>query len=114
MSTPTLKELIEKATPGPWWLDRDDAGRPPMHSDYRVLSSGSTPKHVAPIARMELRGQESEANAQLIARCNPATMAKVVEALLASRHQLETPTEREFRSKAVHEALNLLNGKPNQ
>lgn len=123
MSTPTLKDLIEKATPGPWEANYEIAldYRPyqvfnaAIGSRVAVMSGGGPLRAVC--------GPEEKANAQLIARCNPATMAKVVEALEGTIVQfgpMQTlgglhPNDPRCRVLlSVQTALNLLNGKPTQ
>jgi len=83
----SFKELLRGATQGKWSAHTDESSRPAMHSDWRVFTTGSTPDRIAPIARMELRGVQSEANAQYIARLNPEVMALVLEALEGITHE---------------------------
>jgi len=110
MSTPTMKELVEKATPGPW-----------QHAGGEITDAIG-----APVGNTRGRGisvEEMHYTGKFIARCNPATMAKVAEALtLASLNYKRTnhsnpemmmDDEHEAWS-AVNRALNLLNGKPTQ
>lgn len=66
MSAPTLKQLIEKATPGPWSV---------LH---RCIESPSGNLALLNLARPD---DVTSANAQLIARCNPAVMAEVLGGL---------------------------------
>jgi hypothetical protein len=81
MSAPTLRELCERATPGPWEACREDAidyrpeqvWNPSIGSRVAVMSGGGPLRAVC--------GPEERANAQLIARCSPATMLAVVEFL---------------------------------
>jgi len=72
MNTPTIKELIEKATPGPWTVQGfiRQYSTAVMHGEY-------------PVATLYSNNQEECAN--YIARLSPATMRKVVEALEAIR-----------------------------
>jgi len=75
---PTIKELIAKASPGPWPMT------PIRGGDKHILigdhcSTWGT--HVAEVYRDDTDTNEADANAQLISRCNPAVMSKVVEAL---------------------------------
>ena len=77
----TLCELIEQATPGPWISGCEDAidyrpeqvFNPVIGSRVAVMSGGGPTRAVC--------GPEERANAELIARCSPATMLLVLEAL---------------------------------
>ncbi len=67
---PTLKQLIESATPGPWHDVESKIVSKPTHlivCDYRSAPS--------------IGDEAADANAQLIARCNPETMSKVLAEL---------------------------------
>ena len=75
MSAPSLKDLIGKATPSPW-----------------KNGNGIEDRHGNKIASVIFCGYEDPAaiaNAQLIARCNPATLLAVYEALEASKRRFE-------------------------
>lgn len=77
---PTLRELIKTATPGPWMHLIGDTVL------YTRLNDGCRGMHVAKVLDIS---PEPQANAQLIARCNPATMLLVVEALEKSQDRLK-------------------------
>lgn len=109
MSTPTMKELIAKATPGTWQTNLSEDERSSL--DTLVCAVGGkiiAECHVQYTSTK--RYVEIEANAQIIARCNPATMAKVVEAL----EWLSMDEHSTHSRKLATEALNLLDGKPSQ
>lgn len=73
-----LKELLEKATPGPWSIVRHASTAVENHNRELVASTGvRSDNRVDP----DVLCAELEANAQLIARLNPQTMALVLEAL---------------------------------
>jgi hypothetical protein len=58
-------------TPTPWKKDEEYNTRPPMTSPFRVIANGSTSDRVRPICRMELQGEEAQANAEFIVKaCN--------------------------------------------
>lgn len=101
MSAPTLKALIGKATAGPWTVTEI----------FRDVTSER-----GPIARLDdctpNDMAQRLANAQLIARANPATLLAVYEALERITDQLErvgdSRKDAPFIEAARH-ALNLLN-----
>jgi hypothetical protein len=83
--TPTIKELIEKATPGPWQ----------SHPFARTILSQVNAMTVADYAM--------PADGDLIARCNPEVMRTVIEALETNAAQ---------GCDYSRDALALLNGVP--
>jgi len=103
MSTPTMEELIDKATPGPW-----------VDNGNEIVSSRDTKTGIA--------GAISDADSEFIARCNPATMAKAVAELewIAAHgwNPHGTTIENAHLAYDCHcvaaQLLNLLNGKPTQ
>lgn len=106
MSTPTIRELCAKATAGP----------------RKAHESLSTPGLFAvqgdkgpDIARCQYTFS-AEANAQLIARLDPATVLAVVEALEIAKHRADNSGCFFAEERAVvTRALALLNGeKPEQ
>lgn len=102
MNTLTLRELVAKATPGPWI-----AGHSMVFRDV-------TQARTAPVAMMhyngELRIPEERANAQLIARiASPEVAEKVYEALERAS-QIARANGDSFNGPFIHEALRLLDG----
>ncbi len=88
MSTPTptpFLELLEKATPGPWYME-------PHPADRTVHVYGPLPAQrlVAELYPASQFGQmECDANAELIALCSPTTMRLVYEALKLTVKEVE-------------------------
>lgn len=78
MTTPTIKELIEKATPGPWqWHEHSDGNAFALvglngRADV-LLATDIDEDRIGIAAR--------DADLDYIARLNPATVRKVVDAL---------------------------------
>lgn len=97
-----FKELLEGATPGPWksHLVIEGNGLPytPVMATTLIVKAYST-------AYGDYR--QSNANAAYIARCNPATMAVVWEALVATRNY---GIEKNLATPTVDRAIALLNG----
>ena len=94
----TIKEILAKATPGEW------------SSVY--IGSGDWMVHTADkSAEVHFGGsvgrEQSEANNELSARCNPVVMSKVVEALEYALVHAPEGTDLESDLK---DALALLNG----
>ena len=121
MTPPTLKQLIEKATPGPWSVKSTDEGRA-YTKNWREISPGVVSASSYTTNRYgeteEIPGVSiSEANAQLIARCSPAVMLAVVEILedLSGYVRASTypdgPCLKSEDLSEVNRVLNLLNGK---
>lgn len=112
--TPTIKQLIERATPGRWIVQ--------YFGPYHDISI-TTPRAEKRIPIFEtvaepwtsngMPRERAEANAQLIARCNPEVMLKVVEALESCRWAKVKAAHPEYCMKydeaKVKAALNLLN-----
>lgn len=107
-----FKELLAGATQGPWDSDTDDLG-----------SWVNTPQHPAPIAKMGKCTQfNARQNAAYIARCNPAVMAVVWEALEGARQTMfekhngcyplpHGPTKKDsLKMDTINRAIALLNG----
>lgn len=114
----TLRQLIEKATPGPWEME-------PHPADRTLHVYGPKPRcrliaELSPESKHD--GAELAANADLIARCSPSVMLAVVEALEAAKIQVEYAATMlhagNFRTDSLTKviaqtasALNALNGK---
>jgi len=127
MNQPTLRSLCAKATPGPWIAG--DA----LDSHFAFPIAADSGKEIAGVNALEHvlsgygeaqdrrsrspEGQaEAAANAQLIARCSPETMAAVVDALESCVEwpDQETGEQRlSFNEKKVERALSLLNATAN-
>ena len=92
MNKPTLKELLEKATKGAW-----------VTGPYGFVESALPKYQIVCECAHAINGF---ADAEYIARCNPATMKLVLEALEDS--------DRDFQggSQIVRDALSALNGTP--
>ena len=98
--TPTIKQLIERATPGPW-------------KQFPIRGGDKWIEIPLPAVRVDyddVNHDEQEANAQLIARCSPEVMARVVEALEDASTLSDETGSKSIDLKA-RAALNLLNGK---
>lgn len=106
----TLKELLQKATPG-YWKARRHGNQ--YRGEWRIDASGWTNFAQIYCGEARLSDPIAEANAQLIARCNPQTMALVLEALNMAANQLKPmlPENRhmliapQFTLKQVHDKL---------
>lgn len=119
MTPPTIKELCEKATPGPWVI-REMPGHPVFPGAIKAhICAGSDDPRVGvgnSFLTVELGGDGAtscvpelvRANAQLIARCSPSTMLVVVEALERAFNIAPPGSGAE---QVIRKALNLLNGK---
>ncbi len=137
MNKPTMKQLLEKATPGPWsacqdgkcsckgvscgehpiaevihgeWGDSFAALRTVDGEELGSVKPTSVEAYTRLIAYGSVPDEQAEANAQLIARCNPQTMALVIEALeahasLAASHPHLVPA-------VTFKAILALNGQP--
>jgi len=75
----TLREIIQRATPGPWTVEENMVSL----EDWAVYHDRRR------ICRIDC-WQEGDANAHLIARCNPQTMIAVIEALEDAAKQCST------------------------
>jgi len=109
MTPPNLSSLLAAATPGPWTHASSIRGGWVIVQDANEY----------PLAQMDGAIDSRLANAQLIARLNPAVMAKVLEALtLANLNYSRTNNDQpdimgddEFEAwGAVRKALDSLNG----
>jgi len=115
-----MRELVERATPGPWIADFASDGS--LSIDAERGGPRGTPCVVVSRSQWSHNAQQSNANAQLIARCNPATMAKAVAELewIAAHgwNPHGTTIENAHLAYDCHcvaaQLLNLLNGKPTQ
>lgn len=108
MSTsPTLLELCERATPGPWFL----GPRSPYHG-YRYAIRPDAEGHGWDVAHV-CNGEDADANAQLIARCSPQNMKQVREALEGAERALceANGSAHHPASIQARRALALLDGK---
>lgn len=107
----TLKELLEGATPNATLRER------PAHSCFHP-ERGNVEVLVCAgdgncFATFSLGGKgatscqpdDVRANAQLFARCNPATMRLVLDALTLTEQLLDSPLDYTPRSSAVREAV---------
>jgi len=107
MSTPTLLELCDGATPGPWLTSAHC-----VYSEHGNVCAASEPRateHVMftppSIQSKDLR--EAHANAQLIARMSPEVCRRTWE-LLALLYDLEKDGDITERISTI---MHLLNGK---
>lgn len=116
----TLRQLIEKATPGPWEME-------PHPADRTLHIYGPKPRcrliaELSPESKHD--GAELAANADLIARCSPSVMLAVVEALEAAKERIGQHRMSNYQHGAMEAdavdydvqtklfaALNALNGK---
>lgn len=110
----TLRELIARATPGPWHVVK--CGTPEMfHHVHGVACIGD---HFVEADKPQ--GNEA-CDAQLIARCSPSVLLRVVEALERSADWLKeladdgnaadwVITNHSQREADLRQALSLLNG----
>ena len=75
---PKIKELIEKATPGPWSVEN-------LRHHKHAINASSWDELATVYGNYdeEYLHKQGAANAALIARCNPATMRRVIEAIEA-------------------------------
>lgn len=97
MSTPTLKELIEKATPGRWIADQvpTSIGRCFRVGSREQLDQPKTERKLPAYACLYddwtfgAGDNQTSANAKLIARCSPETMTLVLEALEMTVAEIE-------------------------
>jgi len=98
-----LSAIIDAATPGGWWT----SGAPRVND-----ASGAC----VVMTHMQLAAEQQAANAQLIARCSPETMRKVLSILedLSRYAKAATypdgPCLKHEDMKEVLETLALLNG----
>lgn len=101
----TLKELLQKATPG-YWKARRHSNQ--YRGEWRIDASGWTNFAQIYCGEARLSDPIAEANAQLIARCNPQTMALVLEALELAEKRLGAiySTAAENKCRAALKALN--------
>jgi hypothetical protein len=90
---PTIKELIEGATPGPWTL------RPLGRGDKDLYIT----EPAVAVDYDDVNHDEQLANAQFIARCSPSVMREVVEAL-----ELVNAPFADIKDSVVKESLNVL------
>jgi hypothetical protein len=119
--TPTLKQLVAQATPGPWQVYRE----PHSGKESAMLSISeltlSTPNFCGEVFMLSAPnglcpaltgcGKDSDANAQLIARLDPQTVLAVAEALEAITHPDGLSSQRiRTNLEACRHALALLNG----
>lgn len=106
MTPPTIKELCEKATPGPWSIGAYLAST--IFANVPGVPGG-------PVMIAETTNSNEAANAQLIARLSPSVVKVVVEALEEGIIQFEAYSRfMDGRGRAMHKmesALNALNGK---
>lgn len=109
---PTIKDIIAKATPGAYESPQE---KPLIFKDSEGQNFSRGDWHTYPLAYepgpIGIFG--TQANAQLSARCNPAVMSKVVEALENSRSFiLKTASEEgmTIMLDEIEQALALLNG----
>lgn len=108
---PTLRELAKQATKGQRTARQQFANRWLIE----VPRDGLVPLTLAAVHTTQLEvgfgdGKDTEANAQLIARCSPGTLLKAYNALERSTHALETGNERAQRRFLCGEALKALDG----
>jgi hypothetical protein len=124
---PTIKELIEGATPGPWQVVHRHPDPETAKGYAEILGPDQCgacgPGFTVAIADIyNMSGKIEQANAQLIARCSPDVMRVVVEALEAAKeragqhrmtHYYETggttPCADEPLQAKLFRALSLLN-----
>lgn len=112
MTPITLRELCAKATPGPWkvlrlgefgWVDI-------RGGDGKALAFTGTRRELKATGMQPI----DEANAQLIARCSPEVMLRVVEALERASNvgeiRFRTCALSAGASDSIAQALALLNG----
>ena len=112
MSEPTLRQLIEGATKGEWRysFDFQEVTTSPLG-----IIEGS--KMVAKVGSAIKPQEQIEADGALIARCNPAVMAKVLDALELYFLFIDNPPKDETEERdlgrklhtAMSESLALLN-----
>lgn len=112
MSTPTLREICERATRGPRSVED------PFQPDCFSVVGGNQSHEWLLIAACHIDDDiptpEANANAQLIARLGPDTVLAVLDALESCIEwpDQETGARRtDFNEKLVETALNRLNGK---
>src|SRR5690606_5383807 len=82
VNTQEIRELLEKATPGPWAVRYDYVVQAPSFDDGRLVP-------VAQPYGVNSDGTDLFANARLIAACDPDT----IRALLDERDALEVATK---------------------
>lgn len=72
-----MRELAEKATPGPWWTHQTPAGTPAVRAGGSLSGSG---RQVAYFRNIHA-GQEGTRNAEYVAAWHPAVVLAVAELL---------------------------------
>ncbi len=109
--TPTLRQLIEGATPGPWVVA--PASLTPMEVAAPMRLAVQHPEKHPDVCRFLDGVKYSEANARLIARLNPEVALAVLEALEGAKaHILDHGNDKEMAPviEALDRALSRLNG----
>jgi hypothetical protein len=112
---PTIKELIEGATPGPWGY-YPALTSSENHRGYWVQAGeGRNASTIAQVMPLDEDGLAGAPNAQLIARCSPSVMREVVEALeLSERYLFNTPLDGTLTAHdKITRALSLLSATAN-
>lgn len=108
-SSANFRTLLDNATPGPYFVSHDDGGVDDFlaHKGIGLALVDTGRSGDWPIAHFS-----EWPTANFIARCNPETMRLVFDALLLSRHNLESPNEREARIRKINKAICTLNREP--
>jgi hypothetical protein len=117
MTAPNIRELCEQATPGPWLVKGTGTGHK-YENNWREISPNVVSSSMYSTNRWGEREdicgvRIKEADAQLIARLDPQTVLKIVDALEAiATHKYNNESHQSMREIAT-ETLQLLNTPPN-
>lgn len=117
MSAPTIRDLCQRATPGPWrtYTYKGLGPHDDEMTDQRTVCTMEDEKgrsiQVASVNQIE---PHAEANAQLIARLSPEVVLRVVEALTDAHLYIDdglegSPAKRKAMLLQIESALHLLN-----